>query len=138
MKLCHKLTILWIAAALFYFLWGAAIIFKGGSYETAKSATFPMNIVVSVLIYISVFAKLKDKGWFEYEYRNDERTKKISGRAFTYSWLAIFLFVSILVGLDAFDLLTITVSQVLVIISIFMLFGSAMIHWYYDKKSDVE
>ncbi len=138
MKLWHKLTILWIAAALFYFLWGTAIIFEGGSYETAKSATFPMKIVVFGLIFISVFAEVKDKGWFEYEYRNDERTKKISGRAFTYSWLATFLFVGILVGLDAFDLLDVTISQVLGIIFIFMLLGSTMIHLYYDRKSDVE
>lgn len=136
MKLWRKLTILWIVAALIYILWGAAIILKAGSYETARSATFPMNIVVGVLIYISIFTKLKDKGWFES--RHDERTKRISGRAFTYSWLATFLFVCILVGLDAFNLLTVTVSQVLAIIFFFMLIGSIIIQWYYDKKSDVE
>jgi|GEM_PF-1652314 len=136
MQLWRKLTILWIAAALVYILWGAAIILNGGSYETAKSATFPMNIIVAVLIYISVFTKLKGKSWFEYWH--DERTKKISGRAFTYSWLATFLFVCMLVGLDSFNLLTVTVSQVLAIIFFFMLIGSIMIQWYYDKKSDVE
>ena len=138
MKLWHKLTILWIAAALIYFFWGVVIILKGGSYETAYLATFPMFIVILLLSSIAGFAILKDKGIFEYEYLNDERAKKISGRAFTYSWLAIFLFVGILVGLDAFDLLDVTISQVLGIIFIFMLLGSAMIHWYYDKKSDVE
>ena len=138
MKLWHKLTIIWITAALIYLIWGSTIILKGGSYETAKSATFPMKIVVFGLISISLFAQIKDKGWFEYEYLNDERAKKILGRAFTYSWLAIFLFVGILVGLDAFDLLDVIVSQVLAVISMFMIFGSAMIHWYYDKKSDVE
>lgn len=138
MKLRHKLTIVSLTAALIYFLWGLAIILKGGSYATAKSATFPMFIVIILLISISGLARLKDKGMFEYEYLNDERARKISGRAFTYSWLAIFLFVCILVGLDAFDMLDVTISQVLGIIFIFMLLGSAMIHWYYDKKSDVE
>lgn len=138
MKLWHKLTIVSIAAALIYFFWGVAIILKGGSYETAYSATLPMFIVILLLSYISGFARLKDKGMLEYRYLNDERAKKISGRAFTYSWMATFLFVGILVGLDAFDLLDVTVSQVLAVISIFMIFGSAMIHWYYDKKSDVQ
>ncbi len=137
MKLWHKLMALWIAVALLYLFWGAAIILKGDSFETAESATAPMSIVVLVLIEVSVFAMAKDKGWFEYEYGHDERTKKISGRAFTYSWLATFLFVCILVGLDAFNRLTATVSQVLAIIFIFMLLGTIMIHWYYDKKSDV-
>ncbi len=138
MKLWHKLTIIWITAAMIYLIWGSAIILKGGSFKTAYSATFPMFIVILLISSISGFARLKDKGMFEYEYLNDERAKKISGRAFTYSWLATFLFVSILVGLDAFNLLTLTVTQVLGILFIFMLLGSAMIHWYYDKKSDVE
>jgi hypothetical protein len=138
MKLWHKLTILWILVALLYLLWGASIIIKGASYENVKSTTAPMRIVVLLLIFVSVFTTAKDKGLLEYKSMHDERTKKISGRAFTYSWLATFLFVCILAGLDAFNLLTITVSQVLTIIFFFMFLGSIMIHWYYDKKSDVE
>lgn len=69
---------------------------------------------------------------------HDERTKKISGMGFTYSWLAVFLFVSLLAGLDAVNMLNLTISQVLAIIFLFMLLGTYMILWYYDKKSDVE
>lgn len=69
---------------------------------------------------------------------HDERTKKISGRGFTYPWLAMFLFVSLLVGLDAFKMLNLTKSQILALIFLFMLISSIIIHRYYEKKGDVE
>lgn len=105
--------------------------------DDAKSATAPMSTVVMSILIISVFAMAKDKGMLEKSW-HDERTQKISGRAFTYSWLATFLFVCTLVGLDAFNMLTVTVSQVLAIIFFFMLIASIMINWHYDKKGDVE
>lgn len=135
MKFWNKARFIGLAIFLFGFLLGLEKILNGRGLDTANTIAAPIYYTGLFIIGISFFfMELELKGMP----LNDERTKKISGRAFIYSWLAVFLFVCGLVGLDAFNLLNLTVSQVLAIIFLFMLLGTYMILRYYDKKSDVE
>ena len=134
MKLWRKIQIIGVAIFLFGFILGFAIIIRGSGLDAARSIASPITYIGLFIIGISVMLKFKTRDLP----LHDERTKKISGMGFTYSWLATFLFICLLVGLDALNLLKMTMSQILSMIFIFMFSSSIMIQWYFDKKGDVK
>jgi len=70
--------------------------------------------------------------------RTDERTRKLSAFATTYSWFITFVLVNILFLLDYFGRLTITVSQTLGLIFFVMLLTMLGMNIYFKRKSDVK
>lgn len=68
---------------------------------------------------------------------SDERTRKISASAVTYSWLMTLTFVSVLVFLDYFSLLEMTVAKVLGIITFVMIGTLVLFYAYFAKRGDV-
>lgn len=135
MKLWHKLTALWIAVALIYLLWGAAIILQGGTLEDAKTATYPLRIVVFVLSGISGLALIKGEGEF---FKPDERTLKLSGIAFHYSWIGMMMTVAILIGIEAFYPAKLAAPQVLSIMGAAVLIIPFVLLQYFERKGDPE
>lgn len=70
--------------------------------------------------------------------RTDERTRKLSAFAATYSWFITFVLVNILFLLDYFGRLTITVSQTLGFIFFVMLVTMFCINVYFKRKGYAE
>jgi len=70
--------------------------------------------------------------------RTDERTRKLSAFATTYSWFITFVLVNILFLLDYFGRLTITVSQILGLIFFVMLLTMVGMNMYFKQKGDEE
>jgi hypothetical protein len=69
---------------------------------------------------------------------SDERTRKISASAATYSWLITLLFVTILGFFNYFSQLEMTVAKVLSII-IFVMIGTLVLFYaYFARKGDIE
>lgn len=135
MKLWHKLIALWIAADLLNVLWGAIIILQGGTLDDAKSATSPMKIVVFVLGGITGLALVKGEGEF---FKPDERTLKLSGVAFRYSWFVMMMTVAALIGIETFYPVRLTVPQVLSIVGAAVLIIPFVFLQYFERKGDAE
>lgn len=69
---------------------------------------------------------------------SDERTRKISASAATYSWFITLTFVGVLNFLNYFSPLEMTVAMVLSII-IFVMIGTLVLFYaYFARKGDVE
>jgi uncharacterized membrane protein len=134
MKLRHKLLVLWIAAALLNVLWGATIILQGGTLDDAKSTTSPMKIVVFVLGGITGLALVKGEGEF---FKPDERTLKLSGVAFRYSWFGMMMTVAVLIGIEALYPAKLTVLQILSIMGAAVLAIPFVLLRYFERKGDV-
>ena len=134
MKLWHKLTALWMAVALIYLLWGAAIILQGGTLENAKAATSPLKIIVFVLSSISGLALIKGEGEF---FKPDERILKLSGIAFRYSWICMMMTVAALIGIEALYPAKLTTPQVISIMGAAVLAIPFVLLRYFERKGDV-
>ncbi len=116
-------------------LWGATIILQGGTLDDAKSATSPMKIVVFVLSGITGLALVKGEGEF---FKPDERTLKLSGVAFRYSWLVMMMTFAALIGIETFYPVRLTVPQVLSIMGAAVLIIPFVLLQYFERKGDAE
>lgn len=135
MKLWHKILVLWAAVALIHLVWGMAVILDGGTLDDTKAATYPLRIVVFVLSGISGLAMIKGEGEF---FKPDERTQKLSGIAFRYSWLGIMMTVAALIGIEALYPARLTAPQVLSIIGAAVLVIPFALIQYFERKGDAQ
>ncbi|MCZ7400564.1 MAG: hypothetical protein O8C62_13005 [Candidatus Methanoperedens sp.] len=69
---------------------------------------------------------------------SDERTRKISASAATYSWFITLTFVGVLFNLDYFGLLGMTVEKALSIIILVMIGTLILFYAYFARKGDFE
>lgn len=69
---------------------------------------------------------------------SDERTRKISASAATYSWFITLTFVGVLSFLNYFSLLEMTVKKVLSIIILVMIGTLLLFYAYFARKGDIE
>jgi hypothetical protein len=69
---------------------------------------------------------------------SDERTRKISASAAIYSWFITLTFVGVLVFLDYFSMLGMTVAKVLGIITFVMIGTFVLFFAYFAGKGDIE
>ncbi|WMW23996.1 hypothetical protein RE474_07755 [Methanolobus sediminis] len=75
-------------------------------------------------------------------YRNgpvkDERTIKIGAYGLSYSWLITFILISLLFWVDNFEIVMLTVKEVLAILMVTMIVTAKGIQWYLFRKGDIE
>ncbi|MCZ7355469.1 MAG: hypothetical protein O8C66_13285 [Candidatus Methanoperedens sp.] len=135
MKLWQKLLVLLWIVVLIHLLWGAAIILQGGTLEEAKTATHPLGIVIFLLGIISGLALIKGDGEF---FKPDERTLKLSGVAFRYSWIGMTMTVAALIGIDAFYPTKLTVPLVLWMMGAAVLIIPFALLQYFERKGDAK
>ena len=69
---------------------------------------------------------------------SDERTRKISASAATYSWFITLTFVAVLVFLNYFTLLEMTVAKLVGIITFVMIGTLLLFYAYFAIKGDLE
>ncbi len=103
--------------------------------ETIDITIILALLVAGVICIVAGFSRClgyrKDPG-------TDERTRKLSAFAATYSWFITFMLVNILFLLDYFGRLTITVSQTLGVIFFIMLVTMFGMSAYLKQKGYVE
>lgn len=68
----------------------------------------------------------------------DERTKKLAAYGISYSWLLTLVLITVLIWVDYFKLLELTVRGVLGILLFFMIISANVFRWYFMRKGDVE
>lgn len=68
----------------------------------------------------------------------DERTVKMGAYGLSYSWLITFILISLLFWIDLFDIVHLTVKQILAILMFTMIITAKGIQWYLFRKGDVE
>ncbi len=69
---------------------------------------------------------------------HDERTKKLSGVAFGCTLLIVLFTVSILMFIDKFKILDLTVPQVLSLIFLILILSLNIALWYFGRKGDAD
>ncbi|MCZ7357028.1 MAG: hypothetical protein O8C66_13520 [Candidatus Methanoperedens sp.] len=134
MKIWHGILIFAAILWLIHLFAGISIILKGGSYEAAKSATSPLGIIITLLIYSAAISMIKDKGWFE----QDERTLRLSGIAFRYSYICIMIIVAALVGIYILAPEKLSVDITLSVIGTAVLIIPFALLQYFDRKGDAK
>ena len=73
-----------------------------------------------------------------YKEGTDERTRKLSAFAATYSWLITFALVCILILLDYFGRLNMNIAQTLGLIFFVMLVTMLWFNMYFKRRGDVD
>ena len=68
----------------------------------------------------------------------DERTKKVSAFALSYSWLVTLVLVNVLFLMEEFSVLAMTAGQALGSIISVMIVVPILFQWYFRRKGDVE
>ena len=69
---------------------------------------------------------------------HDERTKKLSGVAFGYTMLIVLFSVIILMLIDKFKILDLTVPLVLSLVFLVLILSLSIFLWYFGRRSDIE
>ena len=64
----------------------------------------------------------------------DERTKKISALTLSYSWIVTLVLVGVLLLLDKWDILKMTVMQALGLTMFVMILVAVISEWYLKRK----
>jgi len=68
----------------------------------------------------------------------DERTKKLSAYGVSYSWFFTLVFLAVLFWVDYFNVLKLTVTQVIGVVYFVMIVTAISFQGYYKRKGDVE
>ena len=120
---------------------GLGIVFCIGAVALLMtSETIDIVIILALLVagVISLITGFSKYLGYRESPRTDERTRKISAFAATYSWFITFVLVNILFLLDYFGRLTITVSQVLGLLFFVMLVTMFGMNVYFKQKGYAE
>jgi len=120
---------------------GLGIVFCIGAVALLMtSETIDIVIILALLVagVISLIIGFSKYLGYRESPRTDERTRKISAFAATYSWFTTFVLVNILFLLDYFGRLTITVSQVLGLLFFVMLVTMFGMNVYFKQKGYAE
>ncbi len=75
---------------------------------------------------------------YKEEPEEDERTKKINALTLSYSWTVTLVLVGVLLLLDKWDILKMTVMQALGLTMAVMIVVAVVSEWYLKRKGDVE
>jgi len=119
-----------------YIVAGVLLTLLGLFYELMMD----LNEIITI-IFISVGAVLIIGSVLRYtrygEVNTDERTRKLGSAAISFSWFLTFVLVNILFWIDYFEILKLSVGQVIGIIVFFMIFSGAILKSLYRKKGDI-
>lgn len=108
---------------------GLIILALGISFDRSILTSMGVGAVVG-----SLAGWLKQKGDFPDQ---DERTLKLSGTAFRYSWMISALAVGALFIIDSLLPEQLAVKQVLAIMSLVILVVPVFLVWYFVRKDDI-
>jgi putative flippase GtrA len=101
----------------------------------------PPSIIISGLIaagFATTINGIYSHSKYGVQAEFDERTRKISASAVTYSWFISLTFVGVLGFLNSFGLLEMTVAKVLSIIILVMIGTLILFYAYFVRKGGVE
>jgi drug/metabolite transporter (DMT)-like permease len=117
-------------AVVFIFM-GLFLVATNGEYQATGTGFINAG---SIIIFVTFIRARR--------YRNgpvkDERTIKIGAYGLSYSWLITFILISLLFWIDLFEIVQLTIKQVLAILMFTMLVTAKGIQWYLFRKGDVE
>lgn len=126
MKTDSRWTVVRIAliiGMLFLLLWT-------GINETSVS------MAANILIVIVIISFLRYR--YPERYQKDERTKKLSSYAASWSWLITLVTIALLFWLLYLDIFELSATQVLSIVLFVMILTLIVFYWYFSRKGDME
>ena len=100
-------------------------------YTRITSALIPVGIVFIALGVVRHMV-------FKEEPEEDERTKKIHTLTLSCSWIFTFVLIGVLLLLDKWDILKMTVLQALGLTMFVMVAVAIISEWYLKRKGDVK
>lgn len=121
----------------YYLVIGAAILLIGIALQIFWKGIAPFitrtSITVGiVLIVLGVVRHMR----YKEEPEEDERTKKMNAFTLSYSWTATIVLVGVLLWLDHYNILKMTVMQALGLTMFVMIVVAVVSKWYLKRKGD--
>lgn len=121
----------------YYLVIGAAILLIGIALQIFWKGIAPFitrtSITVGiVLIVLGVVRHMR----YKEEPEEDERIKKINAFTLSYSWTATIVLVGVLLWLDHYNILKMTVMQALGLTMFVMIVVAVVSEWYLKRKGD--
>ena len=101
----------------------------------------PPDIIITVLMSAglsTIITGIYSHSKYGVQAEHDERTRKISASAVTYSWLITLTFIGVLGFLDYFSILEMTVKRVLSTVVLIMIGTLILFYAYFARKGDLE
>lgn len=126
MKLKNKISI--AIAVGFLALWIALSALKINVSSPILSAIFSVGLS---LLFVSLYKHFR----FGEGVKQDERTKKVTCRAFEGSWFATLVLVVMMMQADRLNM-GLNVEGALSIIFFFMVFAFSALSWYFGRKGE--
>jgi hypothetical protein len=68
---------------------------------------------------------------------HDERTKKLSMIGLSYSWLSTIVLLSLVFWIDYFTIIKFNISQLIGVISFWMIFSAIILQTIFKKRGDI-
>jgi len=123
-----------IGAAAFLVAITLQIFWSGIDNLWLARTTSALRTVGIILILLGVVRHMIYKEGPE----EDERTKKINALTLSYSWTITLVLVGVLLLLDKWDILKMTVMQSLGLTMAVMIVVAILSEWYLKRKGDVK
>jgi hypothetical protein len=102
-------------------------------FELPNMLVLVLLNVSTILIIIGVINSMKgDKGPI-----HDERTKKLSMIGLSYSWLSTIVLLSLVFWIDYFTIIKFNISQLIGVISFWMIFSAIILQTIFKKRGDI-
>jgi uncharacterized membrane protein len=117
-------------AALLMLIAGAASL--NGSIDS-KSVTYFVSIAVA-MIFVSIMLLYRRRD----EPVHDERTRRVSQKALSYSWWFTYVLIAGMMLVENFGLAKLSVEGVLGITFFFMVASQYLFRWHLNRKGDAE
>jgi predicted CDP-diglyceride synthetase/phosphatidate cytidylyltransferase len=113
---------------------GLLLILLGIIYQiTNLSNELISLIIINVGIILVVVSVLKFNN-FGAGLKQDERTRKLSLKALSYSWLITFLTINIIFWINFFNIINFTFSNGIAILLFVMIFSATGLQFIYKKR----
>ncbi len=105
---------------------GVLLILLGSFYYFSGMASNLIGLLFINLGIILVVIKTLQFNKFGAGVKQDERTRKISTRGISYSWLTTFVFLNILFWIDVFQIINLDLSQGISLIFFVMIISAVV------------
>lgn len=106
------------------------LLFWNGINETSVS------IATNIIIVVVIISFLRYR--YPERYQKDERTKKLSSYAASWSWLITLVIIALLFWINYLGIIELIATQVLGIVLFVMIITMIAFYWYFNRIGDVE
>jgi uncharacterized membrane protein len=117
---------------------GVILIFLGAFYNMTMDVNIVIPIAFTTAGFVLVIASTIRYNKFGAGVTQDERTRKLSTRAISYSWLLTFIIVNFLFWIDYLKIVELSVGAIIAWVLYPMLLSAAILQMVFKRKGVID